>query len=327
MSATLSEAAVDKLFATKVFECDDLLCHILTYTDNRTSILLALVSKGFQRCVANPASWKGLRYPKPTKERYYPRHERDDLFAKLVRALYDKGCLAKVKIVHAFMSKQLEEAYIMLCEQCPSFISGDFEFHLGETEYGCISAWLTNKWGPPRFSKTLRIGYEDCGLEDFRPDPLLDVRHEPLPSLLESIDTHYLPDLNGFVCASTLQTLVVRGPMQEWFADDSYKLKQLPKLRILKLPRVMSTELTKFIEACPNVESFAAILDQIDRMGDFCRLENHIELLKHWQLKTLSLVLKGRFAADETRDYDAVVAYIRHELPSVEHFELIDKRS
>jgi hypothetical protein len=332
MSATLSEAAVDKLFATKVLDCDDLLCHILSYLDY-DKFTTALVSKGWQRCVYMPASWKVLSCIQPTAERwrFLTRAECEALFAQLVRVLHERGCLAQVKVVRAFLSTRQEKVYRMLLEDCPTFTSGDFKDRRGETVCGSISTSLINKWGPPS-SGTLHIGFEEDGLEVALPETVQDLRIEGyfhpklIPRALKSLTTYHVPDINTLECVQSLRKLTVTGSIGEWFTYDGYVLKQLPNLQVLELPRVVPKELENFIGVCPNVESFAANLNQLDQMRACYRLENYIELLKRWQLKTLSLVLEGCLARDETRDYDAIRAYILEELPTVEHLELLDKR-
>jgi hypothetical protein len=327
MSTLLSDAAVDKLFANKVFECDDLLCHIFDFVDSLEIVLAALVSKGWQRCVNMSASWNVLSHPLITEARWskHSQQKLNGLFIQLVRTLSKKNCLRKVKMVRAFLKLEHLEAYQLLREHCPSFIFGSpVNGYDAAVQFG-LGAGLVDAVGP--YGNTLCIENDGHALKNPLPDTVRHlvlrtyVRPELIPESLESLETYSIRSLRNLQFMSTLRKLSITmatGP--------NLALPPMLQLQILELTTVTPAGLEKFIGACPNVESFVARLDQLDQMRDCYHLENYVELLKRWQLKTLALALEGLVAQGETRDYDTIRAYIFQKLPSLEHLELYDYR-
>jgi hypothetical protein len=332
MAAPLSEveSTVIGPFATKVFDCDDLVCLVFSFVPSTDLPFFARVCKGFQRCANNPASWKALSYPQITERRwrYHSKKQLCDLFVQLVRVLSDRKCLAQVKMVRAFLRLEHLEAYQLLKEHCPLFVFGNPESKYDATACFGLGAGLVDAVGP--HGDTLCIDDDKCySLRNPIPSTILHlqlrtrVSPELIPKSLESLEIYSIRSLRNLQCLPTLRKLSITTPES---IGRHYTLRPMLQLQILELDWVNPADLLQFTEACPNVESFVSRLDQLDQMRDCYRLENYIELLKRWQLKTLSLVLEGLFAADETRDYDTIRAYILQELPSVEHIELIDKR-
>jgi hypothetical protein len=309
-------------FANKVLLSKDMTCHILCFLDNYEMRRMASVCKDWNAFLANPACWHILGLSDRV-----PEEKQCELLLQLVLMLKDKNLLAQVKLVCASLTMRDAEVYQLLLANCPLFSCYDPRHEMQTPRFG-VNAYLINKFGAPP-GKTLAVtlkkvieGHHNT-LERPLPAGLCRLfiscftEAVVIPKTLKSLTTFYRDNFRELECLPTLQelTLICNTTL---FANPLADLELMPELLILALKLTTTPrELAKFAKACQNIESLTIRVD-VQRFS----LAEYTEQLKHWQLKTLTIAIEGA----EHDDHDSTVAWIRQELPSLEHIRLCDER-
>jgi hypothetical protein len=316
----------------KVVYCEDMMCHVFRFLGSLEAVTMAVVCKDWKTFVANPACWKMISWPLSLNKRWRysynglsPRQV-NDLFARLVHFLDDKGCLSQVKLVRAYLTMDQAEVYQLLLKRCPSFASGNLLTTDSFRRFG-ISAPLINKYGPPHASDTLCIS-NDSFLEVPLPKTIRHLHisaffdHDLIPEFLEILEVGNVWHLKNLKCALTLRKLVLNATGR---TNRLVDMVPMPKLRTLViLAPITSRELANFATSYPDIESFTF---RMGMGGHYGGSDGYIKQLKQWQLKTLSVTLDGNTADGGVIEHvDDIEAYILQELPSLEHFELLNER-